>query len=223
MQLIATTSVSANNQETYGVIVEHTLRLPRSDIVATAALSIVLPVITRFENANTGPENAFFAFISGYRRGGTGEYVYTSDLGFEERSQLHIADCVAVTFAVYIIRGVGTAVGTVFGSPHVQYGSDRVKLEAVHVVADGLTGSIRHTTLTSTVEGAGEDPGDPAEDALRSARQWLPEETPLRVVRHDRPPTTGLVPGVLPYPGSIGGRVIHPTTGDATNPESEQS
>jgi hypothetical protein len=116
MELLATTSVSAENDEHYGVIAEHTLRIPRSDIVATA-----------------------------------------------------------VTFAHYLIRGMGVAVGTVFGTPRVVYGSPKVK--------------VRDTSLVSTVEGAEPDDEDPAEAAMRSARFWLPDSEDLHLVRHDSPPS----------------------------------
>jgi hypothetical protein len=189
MELLATTSVSADNDEHYGVIAEHTLRIPRSDIVATAALGLVLPVITRLEDANTGPDNAFFAFVSGYRRGDTGAYVYLSGMPITEQQQVQLTDVVAVTFALYIIRGMGVAVGTVFGTPRAVYGSPTVTLDAAHTVVDGVSGKVRHTSLVSTVDGAEPGNDDPAEEAMRSARFWLPESEDLQLVRHDSPPS----------------------------------
>lgn len=198
MQLITTTSVSATNDEPYGVIAEHTVRLPRSDIVATTALSILRPVITRFEDVNSSPDAAFFAFVSGYRRG-TGSYVYTSDLSYDQTVQLHVADCVAVTFALYIARGFATAVGTVFGDAVFDIGSLRLRLEARHSVVDEHTGKVRHTALISSVEGAEPLDTDPEEAALRAARRWLPGRSDLSVVELEQPPTLGFALDIDPY------------------------
>ena len=179
MELLATASVSAENDEHYGVIAEHTLRIPRSDIVATATLGLVL----------AAPDNTFFAFVSGYRRGDNREYVYLSGMPLTEQQQVQLTDVVAVTFALYIVRGMAVAVGTVFGTPRAVYGSPKVTLDGVHTVLDGLTGKVRHTSLVSTVEGAEPDDDDPAGVAMRAARFWLPDSENLQLVRHDSPPS----------------------------------